>query len=145
MKRHAALHPLSRDHHDVLVHARRLRGLDARFTPEAALARFRGYAPTLLKHFAEEEAVLAPRIADGALIDRLLAEHAELRALAAGHDALRLGTRLREHVRFEEDLLYPHLEAALTAAGGEALAADGLAFRRRERPLSLDGGEACFL
>lgn len=150
MKRHPALHPLSRDHHDVLVHARRLRGLDARIDPFQARSRFLAYFQSVLgAHFDEEELLLAPRIADAALRQRLFDEHADLRqsvqALthAAASDTVELGQKVREHVRFEEDLLFPHLEGL--AGGLDALPEATAAFRARVRPASLGGGESCFL
>lgn len=151
VKRHEALHPLSRDHHNVLVHARRLRGLDARHDAATSRQRFLSYGPVLLRHFDEEEATLAPRINDAALRQRLVDDHADLRrriaALPAadGVEQTALGEALRLHVRFEEDVLYPHLEGTLAAEDMLAIAERGNAFRSKERPESLAGGEACFL
>ena len=152
MRRHRALQPLSRDHHNVLVHARRLRGLDARFDAATARQRFLSYWGVLALHLDEEERVLALRIADPALRQRLLDEHADLRRRAGGlagataEEQVELGRRLREHVRFEEDLLFPHLEGALAEDGLLAVAREAEAFRREARPASLPGGaEACFL
>ena len=145
MRRHPALHPLSRDHHDVLLHARRLRDDDARVDAATAATRFARYLAVLRLHFAEEDAVLAPRIADPALRRRLLDEHAALLRLAEAGDPALLGARLRDHVRFEEDVLFPHLEASLPEAAWADIKAAGLAFRRRQRPASLTGDEVCFL
>ena len=152
MRRHPGLHPLSRDHHDALVHARRLRGLDARVDAQDARRRFLAYfAGVLAHHFDEEEQVLAPRVADAGLRQRLLDEHGDLRRRA---EALRdtpegqveLGRRLREHVRFEEDVLFPHLEGQLSGADWNTVAEAASAFRRKARPAAADGGaEACFL
>lgn len=151
MKRHIGLHPLSRDHHNVLVHARRLRGLDARFDAETARHRFLSYLPVLALHFDEEETVLGPRIKDPGLARRLRSEHEGLQrmasrlATATAEAQVAFGAKLREHVRFEEDVLFPHLEAILTADDWKAVAAQGVAHRRLHRPTSLDGGESCFL
>lgn len=153
MKRHEALHPLSRDHHNVLVHARRLRGLDARVDATTARQRFLAYfAGVLDHHFAEEEDVLGPRIADGALRRRLADEHADLRARigslagASLQAQVELGGRLRQHVRFEEDALFPALEATIPAREWQAIKDSCHAVRARVRPTSLAGGEeACFL
>lgn len=151
MKRHEALHPLSRDHHDVLVHARRLRGLDARLDAAAARRRFLSYAPVLLLHFEEEEEALAPRIADTALHQRLLDEHAALRQrikalpMASGEEQAAVGEALRLHVRFEEDTLFPHLESRLSPGELSAVAQEGRAFRTSRRPASIAGNEACFV
>lgn len=150
MLRHEALRPLSRDHHNVLVHARRLRGLDARFDAAAVRRRFLAYAPVLLLHFDEEERILAPLVTDEELRRRLLAEHADLRRrIEALPDAgtegqTGLGEGLRLHVRFEEDLLFPHLEA-IHGPRLQSLSDASAAFRARERPASLAGDEACFL
>lgn len=151
MKRHPALHPLSRDHHNVLVHARRLRGLDARFDADTARRHFLSYWPVLALHFDEEETVLGPRIMDSDMGRRLKAEHDDLRRRAADLPAATplaqadLGAKLREHVRFEEDVLFPHVEAILTADDWDAIVAEGASHRRQHRPASLDGGESCFL
>ena len=151
MRRHPALQPLSRDHHNVLVHARRLRGLDARFDAEAAKRRFLAYAPVLLLHFDEEDQLLAPLVADEILRRRLLAEHADLRRSVAAllsatpEEQAALGEALRLHVRFEEDLVFPHVETALAGPRLQSLAEASEGFRARERPGSLQGDEACFL
>jgi hypothetical protein len=144
------LQPLSRDHHNVLVHARRLRGLDARFDAPTARRRFLSYLPVLLLHFDEEERILLPHVKDAALGRRLRDEHIDLRRraahLASSSDGQAdLGEALRLHVRFEEDLLFPHLEAAVGEAILGDLAQAGVAYRAKERPESLTGGEACFL
>jgi hypothetical protein len=152
MKRHESLQPLSRDHHNVLVHARRLRGLDARFDPETSRRRFLSYFASVLRlHFDEEEAILAPLIGDATLRQRFLDEHADLRRRAESLPAadaqaqVDLGQRLREHVRFEEDVLFPHLETLLGGPALTALAAESHQVRLRDRPGSLQGDEACFL
>lgn len=151
MKRHEALHPLSRDHHNVLVHARRLRGLDDRFDAATARRRFLSYAPILELHFGEEELTVAPRVGDEALRRRLLDEHADLRrrigalATASGPEQAELGEALRLHVRFEEDVLFPHLESRLSADDLSDLAKAGAGLRADRRPESATGGEACFL
>src|SRR5688572_11152354 len=150
MKRHPTLHPLSRDHHDVLVHARRLRGLDSRHDAETSRRRFLSYWPTLALLFDEEERVLASRIRDPALRRRLLDEHADLRRSAAmlataPSEAAALGEALRLHVRFEEDLLFPHLDSVLADADWAAVSGEALHWRQDHRPGSLDGTESCFL
>jgi SpoVK/Ycf46/Vps4 family AAA+-type ATPase len=151
MKRHEALHPLSRDHHNILVHARRLRGLDARFDAATARRRFLSYWPVLQLHFDEEEAILGRRLADPELRRRMVAEHAELRrragslATASPEEQSAFGEALRLHVRFEEDVLFPHLEAASDQKALDSIATETVASRQRSRPDSLQGGEACFL
>jgi len=57
MKRHAALIPLSHDHHHALVEARRLRlAADREDDPEPAAAAFTAFfAAVSVPHFREEE------------------------------------------------------------------------------------------
>ena len=155
MRRHPTLQDLSRDHHDVLVHARRLRGLDARVDAAHARERFLRYADAvLLHHFSEEDAVLAP-LAQPAHRGRLAAEHADLRrriawlAEAAADPALdaaqkELGEALRLHVRFEEDVLFADLQDRLDDVALAGLADELGAFRRQVRPQA-GAGESCFL
>lgn len=150
VKRHPALHPLSRDHHNLLVHARRLRGLDARHDAETSRRRFLSYWPIVALHFDEEERVLAPRIRDEGLRQRLLDEHESLRKRAAmlaatPFDAAAFGEALRLHVRFEEDLLFPHLESTVTDGDWSAVSAEALRWRREHRPASVDDSESCYL
>lgn len=148
MLRHPALHPLSHDHHDVLMHARRLRGEDARVGVVAAVERFlRYHDAVLVHHFHEEEETLLPHLpAD--LASRLVAEHNDLRRRAAslrtdGH-AGDLGEALRAHVRFEEEVVFAHLQAHLDDAGFADLQARAAALRRSLRPAA-GHGEDCFL
>lgn len=109
-KRDARLRELSSEHHAALVWARRLRrGLDRQPMAER-------FARELEPHFTIEETILAPALREAgehALVDRLLAEHATLRRLAAedAHEAF--GTALHEHVRFEERELFPRCEVVL--------------------------------
>lgn len=155
MKRHPGLHALSEHHHHVLVQA-----LAIRRAQDAPVARrpgaFRRVARTLLrfwkqtgrKHFREEEEVLLPAYARHVPLDqdkavvRMLADHAALRAaledleqtLAAGRplegELAALGRRLREHVRLEEDQIFPRLQATL---GEEELQALGQRLTRLHR------------
>ena len=143
MKRSEELAPLSRDHHHGLVTALKL----SRATPaDAAAAR----AAFLVfwqdegrHHFAVEEEVLLPGVArqvapDHPAIVRVLVEHVDLRrraqALAdtdapALADLHELGARLRGHIRHEEDVLFPLIEASLPH---DELVALGAAIARAE-------------
>lgn len=118
MKRHPALQDLSREHYDALKLARD--ASSAAKSGEIAAAAFaahvvRKFEQELEAHFREEESELLPFLStagDSELVWRTLAEHAELRALAAGlrqPDAatlLRFSERLAAHVRFEERTLF---------------------------------------
>lgn len=143
MKRSEELAPLSRDHHHGLFAALKL----SRAAPaDAAAAR----AAFLVfwedegrHHFAVEEEVLLPGFArqvapDHHAIVRVLVEHVDLRrraqALAdtdvpALADLHELGARLRGHIRHEEDVLFPLIEASLPH---DELVALGAAIARAE-------------
>ena len=135
MKRHAALVPLSRDHHRGLVMARRLTtGQPAnprddwpadRGRQAARLVRF--FETDLRPHFAAEEAHVFPAAAralpDGDRRTRaLVAEHETMRAMireladapASRLDALltAFGELLRAHIRAEEHELFQQMQAA---------------------------------
>lgn len=120
MKRHPALIPLSHEHHHNLSFAQRLRRscLDGDAAARTALLEIfrRQYAEPLEQHFRHEEAELLPHLDEGTG-GRLLAEHHELRELAADPSAnpARLAEALIAHVRFEERELFPWLEQNLSA------------------------------
>lgn len=155
LRRHAALLPLSRDHHDVLVQALWLRRAAAG-RPDAlrrAAADFLAYyREEMLGHMADEEEVLqpacGPSLADGA--QRIRSEHAEIRALAdrvagtlddagaLGPIALELAQLLDDHVRFEERAFFMRVQEALDPEALTALGARLGAFREARGRL-----EAC--
>ena len=124
MNRHEALAQLSRDHHQALFQAQRLR----RATEEDAEAVAAGFLDFWRSighlHFRAEEEVLLPSYAayadatDDAVV-RVLVDHTLIRrdakALEGGDlDRVReLGDRLEAHVRHEERVLFPMIEQAL--------------------------------
>lgn len=122
MKRSAALIALSREHHGALVLAKQIR--DRSGAPDQAelLALIRvQHRPALLAHFADEEQRLPPVLCRGddqPLLERLFAEHCQLRTLLArladgDRQALApFGALLADHVRFEERTLFPRYDAA---------------------------------
>jgi quercetin dioxygenase-like cupin family protein len=151
MKRHEALIPLSHDHHEALVAARRLRhGADAP-DPNPAVAEFSSFfLASVVPHFREEEELLFPQVAGAEtardLVVQALLEHqrlhaaaAELRALATRGSESRdlagpmrdLASLLEAHVRFEERQLFPLIEELLshetlnTLANGATHASNG--------------------
>ena len=124
MPRSGALLSLSREHHSSLVLARAIRqaaesGDNIVFT--AIMQRIEEHWRTILcEHFAREEQLLrlAADAVDAESVDRILAEHAELRSLACGPCELDLPARLRRfgellgaHVRYEERVLFPQLQS----------------------------------
>jgi hemerythrin-like domain-containing protein/quercetin dioxygenase-like cupin family protein len=150
MKRHRALIPLSHEHHDALVAARRLRrGADAQDPIAAATAFLAFFADAAVPHFRKEEELLFPLVAHREeareLIVQALLEHQRLHAAAAELRELilrestdpALGGRMRElatlldsHVRPEERRLFPLIETLLPEEALTALA----------NPLAHEGG-----
>jgi hypothetical protein len=141
LKRHAALIPLSRDHHFALMHA-----LDLRRAAEAPLRAGRGatsvaegflayFQEELIGHLADEEESLLPLTAAVCPreAERLMAEHEDLRERVAvlrqelqdGIDPRRtmkaIGDVLHDHVRFEERLFFERLQEGLSADQLEAV------------------------
>ena len=139
MKRHPSLHALSEHHHHALVQALLIRRAASGKPRQrrAALCRvardyLRFWHTTGRLHFREEEEVLLPALARHVALDtepavmRMLAQHAAIRGgieqLAAKLAANRnvepeltaLGQLLHDHVRLEENQVFPRIEAVLT-------------------------------
>jgi hemerythrin-like domain-containing protein len=125
MKRHPALAPLSRDHHHALVLAQRLRRAGAQDAADAAAAFLEHWMEEERLHFRLEEEVLLPAYAaygdpDHPAIVRTLVDHVRIRrdverlAGAVDTDLLHeIGARLADHVRLEENELFPLVEQTL--------------------------------
>lgn len=145
MKRAPELQPLSREHRDALIVSRRLRrGAEGKESLAEAVAAFRAaWGGPLAEHFREEEEILLPPLAglagrDDPHITRVLSEHAEVARLAAELEgaageqirtvAARLGRLLDDHIRFEERVLFPRIEASFSP---ELLASVGRELERR--------------
>jgi hemerythrin-like domain-containing protein len=133
VKRSEELAPLSRDHHQGLFAALKLR----RAAPDARDVFLRFWVDGR-RHFAIEEELLLPALArhvpaDHEAIVRVLVEHVELRRRAADVEAdeataslTELGDLLHAHIRHEEDTLFPLIERTLPrdelVALGESIA-----------------------
>jgi hemerythrin-like domain-containing protein len=132
MKRHPALREHSSDHHQGLVHARRL--VKAADTGDAieqtALDFLSFWRDHTTRHFREEEEILLPayaRYADPSdpTVVRVLVDHVNIRRLAADLDRLlgsgeppagtmrQIGEMLRAHIRHEEDVLFPMIQEVM--------------------------------
>ena len=153
MKRHPSLHPLSQHHHFALIQAlemRRAAEAPAETRAAAVLrqaAKFvRFWHKTGHAHFREEEEVLLPayarhtRLDQDAEVMRVLADHAEIRAAVQDFEKClavkrpveakamgRLAKLLHDHVRLEENELFPRIEKIL---GEEHLNAMGRGLSR---------------
>jgi hypothetical protein len=161
MMRDPALQDLSRDHHAVLVQARTLRrAAETTHPPEAWSDSARTFAKywdrDLEPHLREEESVLLPLV--GALgnrgldrhMRRVIDEHARIRADAHqlrlmldrrldAHPYLgSLGRMLTDHVRFEEEVFFQSLQAAINREQLDRLWQASRAFRHKWR-----GPDAC--
>jgi len=135
VKRSDALAPLSRDHHQALAVALRLRRATTGDVDEAA-GSFEGFWGRYGdRHFAIEEELLLPAVPAGTpgwpeAAQRIRDEHTELRAraralLGAGEASVQsahlLGSLLEAHVRYEEREAFGIAEDALSPSDLEAL------------------------
>jgi hemerythrin-like domain-containing protein len=138
MKRSPELRDLSEQHHHGLVAARQLRwAAQGKIPLELTVTQFlERWREGIQPHFRLEEEVLLPGYArvvpaDHDLIVRTLTEHVALRRAvrameqATGEERRRLaqeiGQALDDHIRFEERVLFPAMEAALAGAALAAL------------------------
>lgn len=141
MRRHAALAPLSEDHHHELVQAHRLRRAadgDPAERMDVASAYVESFFTDTVEHFRREEEELFPVYArhagaDAALVERILREHMELHGLAralraevAAEDVAagtlrQLGALLHDHVRLEERELFEAIQRVVPTAELDAL------------------------
>jgi hemerythrin-like domain-containing protein len=127
VKRAAELRQLSRDHHQALYAALRLRRAgDASEAADAVTTFLEFWRAHRARHFRIEEDVLLPGFvaaggdATDPLVTRVLGDHVEIRARARGvapdtplEELHELGKRLTAHVRLEEDELFPLIEHTL--------------------------------
>ena len=137
MKREAALAALSRDHHQALVVALKLRRATAPTADEARAALAAFWPVHGRRHFRAEEEILLPAYAGHGdphhpLVARALCDHVAIRhraheVLGESHstvaDLHELGGLIAAHVRFEERELFPLIERAMPVAQLAALAA----------------------
>lgn len=127
MKRSEALAPLSRQHHQGLFVAMRLKRADSAGAVEARRAFLEFWKSEGCEHFRLEEEVLLPAYArhgahDHPAVVQVLTDHVDLRRRAGDLAATerpepemlkRLGESLERHIRHEERVLFPLIEQAL--------------------------------
>jgi hemerythrin-like domain-containing protein len=144
MKRDPALARLSRDHQHGLAVALQLRRATADTAPAAEAAFHAFWEGEGQRHFHAEEEVLLPAVAQWIppaheAVVRVLVEHVDIRRRAAElartpvaelDDLHALGDRLRQHIRHEERVLFPHIEEAVPH---EELSAVAEALERAQR------------
>lgn len=125
IKRSPQLQPLSREHHDGLLFAWKIKRGNELRAPVDTMRRFtlwywKGH---IRPHFFQEEQILMPYLPDDhPLKVRLREEHNQIRELILGLDAeadrrqlTLLADLLNQHIRFEERELFGVLEQTLTA------------------------------
>ena len=149
MRRHVGLHPLSQHHHFALTQALLMRrATEAPASRRAAASRQAAekflsfWKKAGEQHFREEEELLLPTYARHTplerdpVVARLLAEHAKIRgqiqqlqtALESSPEVLpieegvaTLARALHDHIRYEENEVFPRIERALGDAELQAL------------------------
>ena len=122
LKRHDALVPLSREHHQALLLCWKIKTGFAKDVDVARIKRYADwfFAEHLTPHFAEEENVLFPILGnENALVERAVGEHRELEKLFANDSNVEQSLReisvlLDKHVRFEERELFEVIQRSAT-------------------------------
>lgn len=124
IKRSPQLAPLSREHHDGLLFAWKIKqGIENRASLDVMRKFTLWYWKHHIKpHFFQEEKILLPYLQDNdPLATRLHEEHDYIRELILGLDdeadhrtLVILSDLLNRHIRFEERELFVHLEKILT-------------------------------
>lgn len=138
IKRHIALQPLSR-HHMLGLHIglklSRAGTEESRISLEEIITDAKKFWPGAEKHFREEEEIVLPTYAMYAEINKpeiieMLLEHVTIRCRMKQlinnelnlAELRSLGTLLRNHIRKEEQVIFPMIENALPEAELEKLA-----------------------
>ena len=124
IKRSKELAPLSREHHDGLLFAWKIKQGLANETSIETLCNYTRWFWTnhLKAHFKDEETVLVKFLpADNPLVFQMFKEHAQIRELIISLDkepvsnSLKLlAERINNHIRFEERKLFTYAEEVLT-------------------------------
>lgn len=124
LKRHKALQPLSREHHQGLLLSWKIRtGFNKNIEPKRIKAYanwfFKNY---LIPHFEIEETLIFPILEpEHELIKRALAEHRRLKRLFTETEndtknLIKIEEELEQHIRFEERILFPEIQKVATEA-----------------------------
>ena len=124
IKRSKQLTPLSKDHHDGLLFAWKIKqglknGTDIRLIAEYVQWFWKNH---LEEHFREEEQILAPHLpAENDLLMQMLEEHQEIEAMVHINENIPdetllegLARAIDDHIRFEERQLFPYVEKVVS-------------------------------
>lgn len=124
IKRSPQLAPLSREHHDGLLFAWKIKQGIENKTPLELLRKYTlwFWKHHIKPHFFQEEKILLPCMpAHHLLAVKLLEDHDHIRELILGVDDVAdqrsfviLSDLLNTHIRFEERELFPYLEETLS-------------------------------
>jgi iron-sulfur cluster repair protein YtfE (RIC family) len=124
IRRSAALAPLSRDHHDGLLLAWKIRQGIKHHVPLLRIAAYCQWflQHHLLQHFEQEERVLVPFLGMGSeLSSRIIEEHRAIKTTITGlvekpepQILEQLASLVTEHIRFEERTLFNEVEKLAT-------------------------------
>ena len=167
MKRHKSLHDLSRDHHHFLLQSRQIRWLmegERRAPPfEFVVDDFlRTWTREVVPHLQEEEQLFLPRYqqypspVQARHEAQMRADHEWLRTQVAeltrrkeadeplGELLGQIGKRLHDHVRFEERVVFKHVQEVMPEEVLEEIGTASVAFRQTHRPNAIGPrGEVC--
>jgi len=124
IKRSKQLTPLSKDHHDGLLFAWKIRqglkhGADLHLIADYVQWFWKNH---LQEHFSAEEQVLAPHLpADNELLQQMFEEHQEIEATVHITESIvdeamlqKLADAIDDHIRFEERQLFPYAEKVIS-------------------------------
>ena len=124
IKRSPQLAPLSREHHDGLLFAWKIKQGIENKTPLELLRNYTlwFWQHHIKPHFFQEEKILLPCMpADHPMIVKMLEDHEQIREHILGIDYVAeyrtfviLSDLLNTHIRFEERELFPELEKTLS-------------------------------
>ena len=123
IKRSKQLTPLSKDHHDGLLFAWKIKqglknGADIKLIAQYVQWFWKNH---LQEHFREEEQILAPHLPeDNELLKQMIDEHHGIESMVHINEniadeilLLNLAQAIDEHIRFEERQLFPYAEKAI--------------------------------
>lgn len=123
IKRSKQLTPLSKDHHDGLLFAWKIKqglknGTDIKLIAEYVQWFWTNH---LQEHFSEEEQVLAPHLPpENELLQQMMDEHQEIEAMIHINENIpaesllaKLAESIDDHIRFEERQLFPYAEKVI--------------------------------
>jgi iron-sulfur cluster repair protein YtfE (RIC family) len=122
LKRAPKLTPLSREHHEGLLLAWKIRqGLSKGIEPGRISAYVQWFWETELQdHFRREEAAFHPALPGAPLLARMQEEHEEIEGLLQVDAQIpdpvlleEIAQKINDHIRFEERALFPWIEQEL--------------------------------